>query len=72
MQKKEETPQRRAQRNYERRHKEERERATKQFNTRIPRETCEQIEAFLKETGTSKVELILLGYETLKSRKEPS
>ena len=34
MAKKEETPQRRARRNYEIRNKEEREQATKQFNTR--------------------------------------
>ena len=38
MAKKEETPQRRARRNYEIRNKEEREQATKQFNTRLSRE----------------------------------
>ena len=37
MAKKEETPQRRARRNYEIRNKEEREQATKQFNTRLSR-----------------------------------
>ena len=43
MAKKEETPQRRARRNYEIRNKEEREQATKQFNTRLSRETHDEI-----------------------------
>ena len=46
--KKEETPKRRARRNYELRNKEERQQATKQFNTRLSREGYEEIAAFLK------------------------
>ena len=43
MAKKEETPQRRARRNYEIRNKEEREQATKQFNTRLSRGLHDEI-----------------------------
>ena len=51
MAKKEDTPIRRARRNYEARNKEEREQATKQYNTRLPRELHDEICAFLKRTG---------------------
>lgn len=66
MQKKVETPRRKARRNYEARNKEAREQATKQFNTRLPREECDEICAFLKRHGISKVELIREGYERMK------
>ena len=49
MAKKEETPLRRARRNYEVRNKTEREQATKQYNTRLPRELHDEICAFLKK-----------------------
>ena len=65
MAKKEETPQRRARRNYEIRNKEEREQATKQFNTRLSRGLHDEICSFLKEYRISKVELIYAGYEAL-------
>ena len=76
MAKKEETPQRRARRNYEIRNKEEREQATreqatKQFNTRLSRETHDEICSFLKEHRISKVELIYAGYEALRSQLGP-
>ena len=78
MAKKEETPQRRARRNYEIRNKEEREQATKQFNTRLSRETHDEICSFLKEHRISKVELIIskveliyAGYEALRSQLGP-
>ena len=66
--KKAETPKRRARRNYELRNKEERQQATKQFNTRLSREEYEEIAAFLKEHRISKVELIWAGYEALRSQ----
>lgn len=69
--KKEETPKRRARRNYELRNKEERQQATKQFNTRLSREGYEEIAAFLKEHRISKVELIWAGYEALRSQYGP-
>ena len=71
MQKKVETPRRKARRNYEARNKEAREQATKQFNTRLPREECDEICAFLKRHGISKVELIREGYEGMKKYYGP-
>ena len=71
MAKKEETPQRRARRNYEIRNKEEREQATKQFNTRLSRGLHDEICSFLKEHRISKVELIYAGYEALRSQLGP-
>ncbi len=46
-------------------HKEEREQATKQFNTRLPSDEYEEIVAFLKKHGIPKVDLIRIGYGTL-------
>ena len=40
--------------------------ASKVFGTSVPREDCEEIEAFLKTYGISKVDLIYAGYEALK------
>ena len=71
MVKKEETLQSRARRNDEIRNKEEREQATKQFNTRLSRETHDEICSFLKEHRISKVELIYAGYEALRSQLGP-
>lgn len=71
MAKKEETPLRRARRNYEIRNKEERDQATKQFNTRLSRKLHDEICAFLKEHGISKVELIFAGYEALRNQLGP-
>ena len=65
MAKKEETPLRRARRNYEVRNKTEREQATKQYNTRLPRELHDKICAFLKKNRITKVELIVAGYQAL-------
>ena len=71
MEKKEETPKRRARRNYEIRNQVEREQATKQFITRLSRESHEKICTFLKEHGISKVELIFAGYEALQNQYGP-
>lgn len=60
------TPLQKARRRYEERNKEYREQATKQFNTRLSRETLEEISAFLKKYKLTKVELIYAGYQALK------
>ena len=65
MEKKPETPIRKARRKYEEVNKELRDQATKQFNTRLPRETYDEICAFLKRHKITKVELITIGYSTL-------
>ena len=54
-----------ARQKYEVVHKEEREQATKQFNTRLPSDEYEEIVAFLKKHGIPKVDLIRIGYGTL-------
>ncbi len=66
MGEKKKTPMQRARSKYEAIHKEEREQATKQYNTRIPTEEYEEIVAFLKKYGIPKVDLIRIGFETLK------
>ena len=66
--KKEDTRERIIKRKYEQTHKEERKKASEQFNTRLPRESHEKICTFLKEHGISKVELIFAGYETLQNK----
>ena len=66
--KKEDTRERIIKRKYEQTHKEERKKASEQFNTRLPRESHEKICTFLKEHGISKVELIFAGYEVLQNK----
>lgn len=68
MEEKKKTPMQRARCKYEVVHKEEREKATKQYNTRIPTEEYEEITAFLKRYGIPKVDLIRIGFETLKQQ----
>ena len=65
---KEETPQRRANRKYEDKNKEKRREQSGNFQTMIPRELFEEINAFLKENNITKVELIRAGYEALLNR----
>lgn len=67
---KEDTPQRVANRKYEEKNKEKRRAKCGNFQTMIPRELYEEINAFLKESGTTKVELIRAGYEALRSCKK--
>ena len=71
MEKKPETPMRKARRKYEEVNKEYRDQATKQFNTRLSRETHDEICAFLKKHRITKVELIYAGYMALQSRYGP-
>ena len=69
--KKPETPIRKARRKYEEVNKEYRDQATKQFNTRLSRETHDEICAFLKEYRITKVDLIIAGYKALQSQYGP-
>lgn len=65
MEQKSKTPQQRARQKYEVVHKEQREQATKQFNTRLPSNEYDEIVAFLKKHGIQKVDVIRIGYATL-------
>ncbi len=67
---KENTPQRLANRKYEEKNKEKRKATSGNFQTMIPRELFEKINAFLKEYGYTKVELIQAGYEELLARHD--
>ena len=62
------TPMQKARSKYEVVHKEQRDKATKQYNTRLPTEEYEEITAFLKKYGIGKIDLIRIGYETLKQQ----
>ena len=68
MERKENTPQRTARRKYEEANKERRKQASGNFGTMIPRVLFEEINAFLKTSGLSKVQLIVAGYEALKKQ----
>ena len=59
MERKETTPQRTARRKYEEANKERRKQASGNFGTMIPRVLFEEINAFLKTSGISKVQLIV-------------
>ena len=59
------TPKQKARQKYELLHKEEREKATKQFNTRLPVKEYDEITFFLKEKRIPKVDLIRMGYQVL-------
>lgn len=67
---KENTPQRLANRKYEEKNKEKRRATSGNFQTMIPRELFEKINEFLKKYGYTKVELIQAGYEELLARHD--
>ena len=67
---KEETPQRRANRKYEEKNKEQRKAKCGNFQTMIPRELFDEINAFLKEKGITKVDLNRAGYEYLRNSSD--
>lgn len=67
---KEDTPQRRANRKYEGKNKEKRKAKCGNFQTMIPRELFDEVNAFLKEKGITKVELIRAGYEYLRNSSD--
>jgi len=59
------TSKQKARQKYEIVHREEREQATKQFNTRLPVKVYDEITSFLKGKGIPKVDLIKIGYKKL-------
>lgn len=67
---KEETPQRRANRKYEEKNKEQRRAKCGNFQTMIPRDLFDEVNAFLKEKGITKVDLIRTGYEYLRDNSD--
>lgn len=71
VERKEDTPQRLANRKYEEKHREERKAASTNFQTMIPRKEYEEIDSFLKENEITKVQLIMAGYNALQQQKYP-
>ena len=69
MERKEDTPARKTRRKYEEKNKEKRKQASGNFGTMIPRALYDEINAFLKETGFTKVQLIKAGYNALLEEK---
>ena len=65
---KEDTPARLAKRRYEEKNKEKRQEKSGNFQTMIPRELYDEINAFLKENGLTKVKLIEAGYAALREQ----
>lgn len=64
---KEDTPQRVANRKYEEKNKQKRQAASGNFQTMIPRDLFYEINAFLKERNMSKVDFIKTAYELIKT-----
>lgn len=68
VERKESTPMREARRLYEKRKKEERKAKSGNFQTMIPREEFEEINAFIEKYNITKVNLIREGYRSLKEQ----
>ena len=66
---KEDTPQRVANRKYEAKNKEKRQAASGNFQTMIPRDLFDEINAFLKERNMSQVDFIKKAYEFMKNNQ---
>mgnify|MGYP001051532216 FL=1 len=66
---KEDTPQRVANRKYEEKNKQKRQAASGNFQTMIPRDLFDEINAFLKERNISKVDFIKKAYEFMKNNQ---
>ncbi len=64
---KEDTPQRVANRKYEAKNKEKRKATSGNFQTMIPRELYDDVNAFLKERNMTKVDFIKKAFEILKN-----
>ncbi len=64
---KEDTPQRVANRKYEEKNREKRKATSGNFQTMIPRELYDEVNAFLKERNMTKVDFIKKAYEILKN-----
>ena len=67
VKRKDDTPQRIANRKYEAKNKEKRRATNGNFQTMIPRDLCVEINAFLKERNLTKVDFIKRAYEIMKS-----
>lgn len=65
---KEDTARRQSRRKYEEKNKEQRKEANGNFQTMIPRELYEEITAYLKDIGMTKVQFIKEAYELIKER----
>ena len=70
MERREDTPVRVARRKYEAKVKEKRKQQSGTFGTMIPRTLFNEIIAFLKETGFTKVQLVKAGYKALLEERE--
>ena len=70
MERREDTPVRVARRKYEEKVKEKRREISATFGTMIPRTLFNEINAFLKETGFTKVQLVKAGYKALLEERE--
>ena len=67
VKRKDDTPQRIANRKYEAKNKEKRRAASGNFQTMIPRDLYDEFNAFLKERNLTKVDFIKRAYEIMKS-----
>ena len=67
VKRKEDTPQRVANRKYEEKNKNKRKQTSGNFQTMIPRDLFVEINAFLKDRNMTKVDFIKKAYEMLKS-----
>ena len=67
VKRKEDTPQRVANRKYEEKNKNKRKQMSGNFQTMIPRDLFDEINAFLKERNMTKVDFIRTAYEIMKS-----
>ena len=65
---KEDTPQRMANRRYEEENKQKRRETCCNLQTMIPRELFDEVNAFLKENGLTKVKIIECGYDDLREQ----
>ena len=65
---KEDTPQRVANRKYEEKNKAKRQAASGNFQTMIPRELFDEITVFLRERNMTKVDFIKKAYEIMKNQ----
>ncbi len=65
---KEDTPQRVANRKYEAKNKEKRKATSGNFQTMIPRDLFEEVNAFFHERNMTKVDFIKKAYEILKNQ----
>lgn len=67
VKRKDDTPQRIANRKYKAKNKEKRRATNGNFQTMIPRDLYDELNAFLKERNITKVDFIKKAYEIMKS-----